>query len=117
MRCMITVFCHIRVSGVRSKRTHAAQLLQANSARVRASVSARTPRARATTYSDTAMEFLAHLWDDLDDVAGACRHVATAVLTETLASAVPFIVATSGTLLAGAAALLLSSGQLLRSLA
>jgi hypothetical protein len=58
------------------------------------------------------MEFLAYLWDDLDDVAGACRHLATAVITETLAPAGPFIAAASGMLLACAAALLLARQHL-----
>ena len=58
------------------------------------------------------MEFLAYLWDDLDDIAGACRHLASAAITETLASAVPFIAAASGMLLACAAALLLAREHL-----
>lgn len=58
------------------------------------------------------MEFLAYFWDDLDDVVGACRHVATAAVSETLATAVPFIAAASGLLLACAAALLLARGHL-----
>jgi hypothetical protein len=58
------------------------------------------------------MEFLAYLWDDLDDLAGAWRHVASSVLSETFATAVPLIAATSGLLLACAAALLLA-GQYL----
>jgi hypothetical protein len=60
------------------------------------------------------MVFLAHFWDELDDVAGACRHLATAALTETLAAAVPFIAAASGMLLACAGALLLAREHLLR---
>src|SRR5580658_1729064 len=66
-------------------------------------VSARTPPAAAATYSAFLMEFLAYLWDDLDDVAGACRHVAAAV---------PFITAASAMLLACAAALLLAREHL-----
>lgn len=58
------------------------------------------------------MEFLAYLWDDLDDVAGAFRHLAVAAITETLATAVPFIAAASGMLLAGAVALLLAGEHL-----
>jgi hypothetical protein len=58
------------------------------------------------------MEFLAYLWDDLDDVTGACRHLATAAITETLATAVPFIAAASGMLLACTAALLLARQHL-----
>jgi hypothetical protein len=26
------------------------------------------------------MEFFLHFWDELDDAAGACRHIATALL-------------------------------------
>jgi hypothetical protein len=52
-------------------------------------------------------EHLAHLWDELDDVTGVCRHVATCTAAELL-SAAPLIAAVSGTLLAGAATLLLS---------
>jgi hypothetical protein len=53
------------------------------------------------------MELLAHLWDEIDDVVGACRHVATSAAAEALASAAPLIAAASGILLAGAATLLL----------
>jgi len=63
------------------------------------------------------MEFLAYLWDDLDDLAGACRHLAVNALTETLETAVPFIAATSGILLACAAALLLAGQHLLNATA
>lgn len=58
------------------------------------------------------MEFLAYLWDDLDDVAGAVRHLASTAITETLATAVPFIAAASAMLLACAAALLLAREHL-----
>jgi hypothetical protein len=58
------------------------------------------------------MEFLAYLWDDLDDLAGAARHLASNALHETLATAVPFIAATSGFLLACTAALLLAGRAL-----
>jgi hypothetical protein len=63
------------------------------------------------------MEFLAYIWDDLDDVVGACRHLATAALTETLAAAVPFIASAAGMLLACAAALLLAREHLAQLLA
>ena len=53
------------------------------------------------------MESLAHFWDELDDVAGACRHLATAAIAETLAAA-------SGMLLACAGALLLAREHLAR---
>jgi hypothetical protein len=52
-------------------------------------------------------EFFLHLWDELDDVAGACRHIATCAAAEVIAAA-PLIAAASGALLAGAATLLLS---------
>jgi hypothetical protein len=63
------------------------------------------------------MEFLAYFWDDLDDLVGACRHVATSAIAETLATAVPFITTASGMLLACAAARLLARGDLARLLA
>ncbi len=31
------------------------------------------------------MEFFLHWWDELDDVAGACRHVATTAVAEAAA--------------------------------
>ena len=52
-------------------------------------------------------EFFLHLWDELDDVAGVCRHIVTCAAAEVLAVA-PLIAAASGALLAGAATLLLS---------
>jgi hypothetical protein len=57
-------------------------------------------------------EFFLHLWDDLDDVVHACRHLAGAMAVEVLTGAVPLLVAASGTLLAGAATLLLSQPPL-----
>jgi len=35
------------------------------------------------------MEFLLLWWDELDDLAHACRHLATAALTEVAAAAAP----------------------------
>ena len=49
-------------------------------------------------------ESFLHLWDELDDVWWACRHVATWAAAETLATAAPFLAA----LLGGAASLLLT---------
>jgi len=63
------------------------------------------------------MEFLAHLWDEIDDVAGVCRHVATSAAAEVLATAAPLIAAATGILLAGAATLLLGHHPLLGSAA
>jgi len=57
-------------------------------------------------------EFFLHLWDEWDDLAGICRHLATEIAAETLAPAVPLIVAVSGALLAGISALLLARGAL-----
>ena len=51
-------------------------------------------------------EFFLHLWDELDDLVGACRHVATSTASEVLAAAVPAITAAAGALLAGATLLL-----------
>lgn len=53
-------------------------------------------------------ESFLHLWDELDDVLCACRHLATAAATETLAVAAPFIAA----LLGGAATLLIAHRHL-----
>jgi hypothetical protein len=58
-------------------------------------------------------EFFLHLWDELDDVAGACRHVASCAACEMLTAATPLIAAASGALLAGTATLLLSHRELL----
>ena len=60
-------------------------------------------------------EHFAHLWDELDDVAGVCRHVATCAAAEVIAAA-PLIAALSGALLAGTATLLLSHRQLFDAL-
>ena len=62
-------------------------------------------------------EFFLHLWDELDDLIGVCRHIATETAAEVLAASAPVIAATSGALLAGAATLLLSLRQLLDILA
>lgn len=37
------------------------------------------------------MEFLLHWWDELDDVAGACRHVATTALIEAAELSTPLL--------------------------
>jgi hypothetical protein len=37
------------------------------------------------------MEFFLHFWDELDDVAGACRHVATTALAEAAALSTPLL--------------------------
>jgi hypothetical protein len=69
-------------------------------------------------YSGLAMEeFFLHLWDEVDDLIGVCRHVATVTAAELLAASAPVIAATSGALLAGAATLLLSQRQLFDVLA
>jgi hypothetical protein len=52
------------------------------------------------------MESFLHLWDELDDVLCACRHLASWAADETLAAA-PFIVA----LLGGAATILIAHPQ------
>ena len=62
-------------------------------------------------------EFFLHLWDELDDLIGVCRHVVTETAAEVVAASAPIIAATSGALLAGAATLLLSYRQLLNFLA
>jgi len=37
------------------------------------------------------MEFFLHFWDEIDDVAGACRHVATTTLAEAAALSTPVL--------------------------
>jgi len=59
------------------------------------------------------MEFFLHWWDELDDVAGLCRHVATSTASEIAAGAAPLIAAASEVLLAGTATLLLAHRHLL----
>ena len=58
-------------------------------------------------------ELFLHLWDEWDDLIGACRHVAASVAAETVAAAAPLIVSASSSLLAGAATLLLAHRHLL----
>jgi hypothetical protein len=41
------------------------------------------------------MEVFLHLWDELDDLTHACRHVATAAAVEVLAGAAPIMSAAS----------------------
>jgi enoyl-CoA hydratase/carnithine racemase len=62
-------------------------------------------------------EFFLHLWDELDDLIGICRHIATETVAEVAAASAPVIAAASGALLAGAATLLLSHRQFLDILA
>jgi hypothetical protein len=62
-------------------------------------------------------EFFLHLWDELDDLVGVCRHLAAVTADEVIAASAPLIAATSGALLAGAATLLLSHRQLFTVLA
>jgi hypothetical protein len=44
------------------------------------------------------MEVFLHLWDELDDLAHACRHLATAAAVEALAGAVPIMTAAASAL-------------------
>ena len=37
------------------------------------------------------MEIFLNLWDELDDLAGACRHIATSVALETAAVVRPLV--------------------------
>ena len=62
-------------------------------------------------------EFFLHLWDELDDLIGLCRHIAAETAAEVVAASAPVIAATSGALLAGAATLLLSHRELFDILA
>lgn len=76
-------------------------------------MSTRTSAHTVLPYSAAAMEeFFLHLWDELDDLIGICRHVAAVTAAEVVAASAPVIAATSGALLAGAASLLLSHRQL-----
>jgi hypothetical protein len=54
-------------------------------------------------------ESFLQLWDELDDVWCACRHVATWAAHETLAVAAPLVAALMG----GAATLLIAHGRAL----
>jgi hypothetical protein len=81
-------------------------------------VSGRTSAPPVLPYSRLAMEeFFLHLWDELDDLVGICRHLASVTAAEVVAASAPVIAATSGALLAGAATLLLSHRQLFSVLA
>ncbi len=62
-------------------------------------------------------EFFLHMWDELDDLIGVCRHVAAVTAAEVVAASAPIIAATAGSLLAGAATLLLSQRPLFAVLA
>lgn len=41
------------------------------------------------------MEIFLHLWDELDDLTHACRHLATAAAVEVLTGAAPIMTAAS----------------------
>jgi hypothetical protein len=41
------------------------------------------------------MEVFLHLWDELDDLTGACRHVAASVASELVEGAAPLLVGAS----------------------
>jgi len=41
------------------------------------------------------MEIFLHLWDELDDLSGACRHLATGAAAELLEGAAPLLAAAS----------------------
>ena len=41
------------------------------------------------------MEIFLHLWDEIDDLSAACRHVATSVASELVEGAVPAVAAAS----------------------
>lgn len=56
------------------------------------------------------MEVFLHLWDELDDLSGTCRHVATCAVAELLEGAAPLVAGTlalGGWLLEGASRALL----------
>jgi hypothetical protein len=62
-------------------------------------------------------EFFLHLWDELDDLAGVCRHVTSTIAAEVVAVSAPAIAAAAASVLAGAATLMLSHRHLLNILA
>jgi hypothetical protein len=37
------------------------------------------------------MEFFLHFWDELDDLSGVCRHVATTLIVEAAAVSTPLL--------------------------
>ncbi|HEX4618811.1 MAG TPA: hypothetical protein VH135_03730 [Steroidobacteraceae bacterium] len=41
------------------------------------------------------MEVFLHLWDELDDLSAACRHLAASVASELLEGAAPMVVGAS----------------------
>ena len=41
------------------------------------------------------MEVFLHLWDELDDLTGVCRHVATTMAAELLEGAAPLVAGAS----------------------
>ena len=84
---------------------------------MRECVSARTVRARRAAVQCPRVEFLLHLWDELDDIAGVCRHLAASTAAEVVATAAPLIAAASGALLAGTATLLIAQRALFGLLA
>jgi hypothetical protein len=54
-----------------------------------------TPDSGGTPYSPADMEFLLLLWDEIDDWAGACRHLAASVAAEFAALTGPLLSAGS----------------------
>jgi hypothetical protein len=60
-------------------------------------------------------EFFLHLWDELDDLSGLCRHVATEMAAELASAATPLIAALTA-LLAGTGTTLLLLHRSLRPL-
>jgi hypothetical protein len=54
-------------------------------------VSTRTARARRNVVEFSPMEIFLHLWDELDDLSHACRHVATTMAAEILQGAAPLL--------------------------
>src|SRR5713101_4734677 len=78
-----------------SQTTQPSALLQADAIHMRSgvvrSVSSSTPRPGCSAYSRPSMEILLNLWDELDDLVGACRHIATSVALEAAAVARPLV--------------------------
>jgi len=85
------MFCHV---GIDARLSQAYARLRGAASRAPI-VSARTARARRRTVELAPMEIFLHLWDELDDLTGVCRHVATTTTSELLEGAAPLIAGAS----------------------
>src|SRR6202040_1513586 len=96
MRCMRTLFCHIRVvTRFAAKPTHPPPRRPGKPIRSIRDCEREHAAAHRGSVESAPMEFFLYLWDELDDVAGACRHVATSTALEIATAAAPLIAAAS----------------------